>query len=156
MDADSPRRENDLSEFERSLSGLQPGADGLDADAMLFAAGVAAGRGGRGRFVWHALCLLLVAVAAGFGAWGLTERSERLVLVNAVKERAPTPAPVPEIPAHVEPSYTPSSSDYLSLRQMLEQDPDRWPASRQPSPQGPPEPEPVIPTAGQRDRLLEQ
>jgi hypothetical protein len=156
MDADSPRREDDLSDFERSLSGLQPGAEGLDADAMLFAAGLAAGRGGRGRLVWPALCLMLVAVAAGFGAWGLSERSERLALADALKERAPAPAPIREVPSHPEPSYTPSSSDYLSLRQMLEQDPDRWPTSRPSNPQGPPEPEPVIPAAGQRDRLLEQ
>ena len=39
MDAQTPRHEDDLSDFERHLAGWQPASDGLDADAMLFAAG---------------------------------------------------------------------------------------------------------------------
>jgi hypothetical protein len=128
---------------------------------MLFAAGRAAGRRGRGRLLWPAACVLLVAQAVGLGAWGLSERAERRALASLLHEQAPAPgvSPATAFAALPGPSYTPSPSDYFSLRRLVEQDPDRWLASRQPaSPQapGPPPPDPAILTAGQRDGLLDQ
>jgi hypothetical protein len=159
MDAHTPRREDDLSDVERRLAGWHPGSAGPDADAVLFAAGLAAGR--RGRAIWPVSCVLLALLAAGLGVWGLSERAERRALADRFREQAPEPSPSPttaiaELP---EPSYTPSPDDYFHLRRSLEQDPGRWPAT--PSPAGtqvpgPPPPEPSIPRAGQRDRLLDQ
>lgn len=157
MDADDPRRQDDLSAFERRLAGWRPAPADAGADAMLFAAGRAAGRRGPGRLLWPALCVLLAAQAVGLGVWGLSERAERRALAG-LREHAPAPDAPPatamaELPG---PLYVPSPSDYFSLRREVEHDPDRWLAAKQPpSPQapGPPPPAPPILRAGQRDAL---
>src|SRR5439155_10166786 len=82
MDIHTPNHQDDLSDVERRLSGWRPRVEGLDADAMLFAAGLAAGRRGRVVFVVSALGGLLAIVAAGLGVWALSERSERQMLVR--------------------------------------------------------------------------
>jgi hypothetical protein len=159
MDAKTPRHEDDLSDFERHLAGWQPASDGLSADAMLFAAGQAAGRRGRSQLLWPMLCALLTAQAAGLGAWGLSERTERQALASRLSERAPTnsasPAPVVVVR---ESSFEPPSGAYLSTRRQMEQDPNGWLASRQPAALqalGPSPPSPAILTPRQRDGLLD-
>jgi hypothetical protein len=155
MHADTPRHEGDLSDFERRLAGWQPAPAGPGADAMLFAAGLAAGRRGRAWLLWPALCALLAVQAAGLTVWALAERGERLALAARLSEQAPV-APAPELAA---PSYTPAPSDYFSLRRLVEQDTDRPAAvsdgagAQEP---GPPPPGPAILSAGQRDYLFRQ
>ena len=62
-----PDPEN-LSELERRLAACTPAMDGLNPDAMLFAAGRASARRGRARIVWPvaftALSLLTIAVTS--------------------------------------------------------------------------------------------
>jgi hypothetical protein len=161
MDEHPPQHDDDLSDCERRLAGWHPASAGLDADAMLFAAGRAAGRRGRARLLWPALCVLLAVQAAGLGVWGLSERAERQALASRLPEPAPAPG-APSVTAVAASSYTPSPEDYFHLRRRLEQDPGRWPASPQPAgprgkepPPGPPPPEPAILRAGQRDGLLD-
>ncbi len=153
MDADTPRRENDLSDVESRLSGWQPAGNGGGADAVLFAAGLTAGRRGRVRFLWPVLCGLL---AVGCGAWALAERAERLALASRVTDNPTSPGPAPAGTLPDSP-YAPSPDDYLHLRQRMEQDSAGWPASApaagQPAPEPPPGP-PIF-SVGQRDRLLE-
>jgi hypothetical protein len=161
MDQHSPRHEDDLSDVERRLAGWHPASAGLHPDAMLFAAGQAAGRRGRGRLLWPALCLLLAVQAAGLGAWALSERAECRALASRLGERAPAPEALPAVAVGVPPgpSYTPSPDDYFHLLRRAEQDPGHWLASLPPAaPQapGPPPPEPAILRAGQRDGLLDQ
>ena len=158
MHADTPRHEDDLSEFERRLAGWQPAPSGAGADAMLFAAGLAAGRRGRTRLLWPAVCALLAVQAAGLTVWALAERGERRALAARLSEQAPAPdaAPTTFVADLPGPSYTPSPSDYFSLWRVVEQDPERGPAAQQPaSPQAPapPPPGPPILRAGQRDGL---
>jgi hypothetical protein len=157
---DMPRDENDLSDVERRLAGWQPASPRLDADAMLFAAGHAAGRGGRGRWFWPALSVLLAVLACGLGAWGLSERAERQVLASQLRERAVEPgaAPATGVAAPPGPAYRPSLDDYLHLRQLLDQDSNGAPVSTQPpgAQAGDPPPQPAILTPRQRDGLLEQ
>jgi hypothetical protein len=116
---------------ERRLAGWRPGSTGLDADAMLFTAGLEAGRRGRARLIGPALCGLLTAVSLGLGTWGWNEHTERLALVSRLREG--TPAPRAEAPTAVaarsESEYTPSPDGYFSLRRRVERDPDRWLAS---------------------------
>jgi hypothetical protein len=159
MDAHSPCREDDLNDLERRLAGWQPDPAGPGADAVLFAAGLAAGRRGRGRLLWPALCVVLAVQAAALGVWGLSERAECQALAERLHERTPAPG-VPPANAVVEvpgPSYTPAPDDYFHLRRQAEQDPGRWLASLPPpGPQaiGPPPPEPAILHAVPRDGLL--
>ena len=159
MDAKTPRHEDDLSDFERHLAGWQPASDGLSADAMLFAAGQAAGRRGRSQLLWPMLCALLTVQAAGLGVWGLSERAERQALASRLSDRAPTHS-APPAPVFVvrESSYEPPPGDYLSTRRQMEQDKDGWLASRQPAglqALGPSPPPPAILTPRQRDGLFD-
>jgi hypothetical protein len=160
MDAHTPRHEEHLSELERRLSGWRPGAQGLDADAMLFAAGLAAGRRGPSRVLWPALCGVLATLAAGLGAWGLSERAERQILASRLHDRAPAPSPSPRTETAIAQStYEPSPGNVLSLRRQLEQDRSSWlslapPASTQPP--GPPPPQRSILSSGQRGGLFDQ
>lgn len=156
MDAHPPRREDDLSEFERRLAGWRPAPGEAGTDAVLYAAGFAAGRG-RGRWLWPAVCGLLLVQVIGLGAWGLTERAERLALAARLREPVPDSV-VPLPPDGAEPSYPPPPDGYFLLRQRMEQDPNRWLASPPPTgvkADGPPPPQPAILRGGQRDVLID-
>jgi hypothetical protein len=157
MDTQPASNEDDLSDVERRLTGWQPAAERLDADAMLFAAGRAAGQGGLGRLLWPACCVLLVVQAAGLLVWGLAERAERLVLASRLHEQRPPPNTPLAPPVLSESGYTPSPDDYLHMRRMMEQEPDSGQGSLQPErpPPGGPPPEPAILTPRLRDGLLE-
>jgi hypothetical protein len=153
-----PRDEDDLSEIERRLAAWQPAAARSDADAMLFSAGLAAGRRGRGHVIWPALSLLLVALAFGLGVWGLSERAERIALASRPLERTAPPESSPSPAVAARPPYTPSPDDSLHLRRQIEQDPSRWLASLQPAEPhaiGPPPPEPNMLRSRQRHGLID-
>jgi hypothetical protein len=158
MDTHTSRHEDDLSEFERHLAGWRPSPGGLDADAMLFAAGRAAGRRGRGQLLWPVLCALLTVQAVGLGVWGVTERAERLALASRIPKSAQIDSASPAtVVVLEESSYKSSPGDYLSTRRQLEQDPNGWLASLQSTgsqPFMPPPPQPAILTPRQRDGLF--
>src|SRR5258708_7360012 len=87
----------DLSAFQQHLAEVAPHPGRLERDALLFAAGQAAGR--RGRF-WPALAAALALVSAGLGTTLLLRpprvvEVERVVTVT-VPVVIPTPVPVPE------------------------------------------------------------
>lgn len=157
MDAHPPGDEDDMNDLERRLANWQPAAERLGIDAMLFAAGHAAGRGGWGRRLWPACCVLLAVQAAGLFAWGLSERGERQALASRLHEQAPV-TNVPAPPAtRAEFGYVPSPDDYFHMRRRMEQEPSGGQASL-PSdapPVGQPL-EPPILTPRQLDGLLEQ
>lgn len=68
MDTHANRPE-DLNDLERRLAAWQPSRDGLDADAVLFAAGRASVQPRPARFVWPALTTLLTALIVVLGVW---------------------------------------------------------------------------------------
>jgi hypothetical protein len=160
MDKHIPGDEDNLNDFERRLAGWRPTVEGLDAHAMLFAAGHAAGQRGRARLLWPALCVVLAVQVAGLSMWGLSERAERQALASQLRERPParnTPAETLDT-VLPESAYTPSPEDYLHLRQRMEQDPSRLLLSFSPTgsqPLEPPPPNPPILRAGQRDGQLD-
>ena len=127
MDTNSPRSKDYLSDIERRLEAWRPGTEGLDGAAMLFAAGVAAGRSQRARFLIPALCGLFAALAAAAVFWGWTERVERMALAGRIQELATTAEskPMPFVSTPL-PSYEPSPDDYFHLRLRLERDPNHW------------------------------
>ena len=160
MDAHIPHHEDDLSDLERRLAGWHPTSEGLHADTMLFAAGLAAGRRGPGHLLWPALSVVLAVQAAGLGVWGLLERAERQTMASRLRELAPIRSSPPEtaVAVHPESLYTPSPDDYFHLRVRMEQDPGRWLALFSPTGSqavGPPPPEPMILRVGQRDGLFD-
>lgn len=163
MDAHSNNSE-DLNAVERRLSAWEPSSEGLDADAVLFAAGRASIRPSPTRFAWPALTVLMTALSVVLGLWLADERNERFALASRLRERplapavnpAPQPAPniAPEEPLHTD-ELPPDS--YLATRRALENGLDAWPiravvrrGSNDPSVWNPP-----ILRLGQRDALLE-
>jgi len=144
---------DDLSDLERRLSAWQPAAQGLDADAMLFAAG----RASRPRrLFWPAMTMSLAALVVALGAWALRERSDRLALAEQVRQQqAPDEPSPPPIPA-AGPSTTdePAPDSLFVARRALEHGLDAWPP-RPVVAAGPPAPEPPVLRLGQRDALLQ-
>src|SRR5438552_19059242 len=96
----SPHPDN-LKDLERRLAACAPATGGLDADAMLFAAGRASARRGAARFVWPALTASLAALVVVLGIRLANERSERLALVQRL--RPESPAVLPYSPAPMAP-----------------------------------------------------
>jgi hypothetical protein len=157
MDPHSPLADGeDLKAVERRLSAWRPADDGLDADAMLFAAGRASARPGRGRFVWPALAACLALTSAGLGVGLVHERAERMALARQIQISTPVPAPAIVLPRP--PADEPVAPDsYLASQRALEDGLDAWPA--RPEAAAPPEDRrPATPPlrVGQRERLLDQ
>lgn len=153
----------DLNELEQCLSAWQPDRRGLDADAVLFAAGRASVRSGPARFAWPAVTALLTALAVVLGLSLMTERRERQALATRLQERPPAPVVPPSAPSAVPvPEESPATSEpppdsLLTSRRALDQGLDAWP-SQAVAHGGPPvhsAPNPPILSLGQRDALLE-
>jgi hypothetical protein len=153
--------QEDLSNVERRLAGWNPSVDGLDADAMLFAAGLAAARMGRGKLVAPIMCMFLAAVAAAFCFWALTERSERLDLASRLRARdrvADASQPPPTVArSETLPKLSPFA--YYNMRRRIEQEAERSRIAVPPeSPQTvpPPAAESAVFKVRQSSRLLDQ
>jgi hypothetical protein len=113
MDPQTPRHEDDLSDFERRLAGWQPASGSLDADTMLFAAGRGSARPNR---AWIALAAALtVAQTLTLALWWSQP-------APPVAQVPPPTTPLPASPAPPEPPTYDSSenpalwSAYHSLR----------------------------------------
>ena len=158
-----PQHPDDLTEVERSLAAYAPSAAGLDADAMLFAAGRASVRPGVARFVWTALILGLTTLALVLGIWLATERQERLDLAQQLRQTQPphVPSPSPPVspgdaPTERPTEYEPAPNSLLAGHRALEQGLDAWPpqaVARAETP-GAPSDAPVL-KVGWRDNLLD-
>jgi hypothetical protein len=155
-----PQGPDDLSALERQLTGCEPATAGLDADAMLFAAGRASARPGPARFAWPALAACLAALAAVLGVWLAAERAERLTLARLLRQQPPAPVPAPAPPDAVPPEPTadqPQPSSLLAAHHALEQGLDAWPPQPVAEPDVPGPPAPAQPNlqVGWRDALLD-
>jgi len=126
---------DDLSDLERQLSAWRPSADGLAADAMLFAAGRASARAGKRRYFWPTATACIAALAAALGGWLASERAERLALARQLQDRqhAAEPAPVPA----PDQARQPSPDSLLAARLSLQRDFEAWLASAGGSPRPP-------------------
>lgn len=155
---------DDVNELERRLSGWLPSREGLDADAVLFAAGRAAVRPGPARFAWPMLTTVLTALVVVLGLWLAAERKESQLLARRLQERQSLPAvkPLPVPGAQSGPVESPDADEpapdsYLASRPALEKGLDAWP-NRVVVQSGPADPSltnPPILRLGQRDSLLD-
>ncbi len=162
MDTHS-QRPDDLKDVECRLAAYAPSETGLDADAMLFAAGRTSARPGPARFIWPALTLCLVTVALVLGVWLVTERAERLELAQQLQQTQPRPHPssLPtsspaEAPTEARTGNEPMPNSLLAGHRALEHGLDAWPpqaVARAETP-GPPSDAPVL-KVGWRDNLLD-
>jgi hypothetical protein len=93
MDEHDANRREELSELEGRLAGWRPGTEGLNADALLYSAGLACAQSRRKRVRRLLTGGFLVALAAGLGAWGWTEHAERQALASLLQRGTPEPRP---------------------------------------------------------------
>jgi hypothetical protein len=114
---------DELTPLERKLAACRPSAAGLDADAMLFAAGRAAARPGAARHVWPVLACGFATVSLALGGGMIRERSERMALADRLGHPAALDAPLPTSM----PSSPPGPNSYLAARRLIDRD-DAWPA----------------------------
>jgi hypothetical protein len=156
-------RPDDLSEMERQLAAWAPATDGLDTDAMLFAAGRASVRSHPARFLWPTLAGCLAVLSVVLGVCLAVERNERLTLARQLELQAPTtvPPPASAVSPTVSPLDPPTAEDrpsdsLLAARQALEDGLDAWPPVTVGGavPSGPTSPEPPVLQVGSRDVLL--
>jgi hypothetical protein len=115
---------DDLTDLERRLVACHPTAAGLDADAMLFAAGQAAAHPRRPRIVWPAIACGFAFLSAILGAGLMRERSERLELADRLNRPAAVAAETPKTADA--PSSPPGPDSYVAIRHLVEQDADAW------------------------------
>lgn len=116
-------RQNDLTPLERQLAACHPAAAGLDADAMLFAAGQAAAtKAARQRWIWPATTCSFAVLSLALSAALVGERSERLALAARLGRQATetvkqSTAPIPD--------YSPPAADsYIAVRRLIEDEPE--------------------------------
>src|SRR6516165_10417434 len=79
MDANIPNTD-DLKDLENRLGTWSPTREGLDPDAMLFAAGRASVHHGKSWIVWPIASGTLALAVVTLGIWVTAERSERVAL----------------------------------------------------------------------------
>jgi hypothetical protein len=111
--------DSDLNDLERRLAGWRPAGEGLDADAMLFAAGRASVRRSPARFAWPAIAAGLVVALGVLSNRLAGERAvnqELVAQLQSAKSSVLVAAPTLNLP----------ETSYLSARRALERDPDGW------------------------------
>src|SRR6266852_1544326 len=152
---------DDMKKLERRLADWKPTPEGLDAEAMLFAAGRASVRPSKAWLAWPVVSVCLALVAVVLGTRMATERSERLALLRELHNRPfePTPAATP-LTDETLAAVPLASNSYLVLRREWEQHPGDWAMRRadpSPTPKTPPGPEsPILrarPPGGSFDSL---
>jgi hypothetical protein len=150
-----------MNDLEKRLSEWRPSTRGLDADAMLFAAGRDSARSaGRGwvRIAWPVIsgCLALLAAALGVGL--VQERTAREDLIVQLHNQKPAIAPAPIVvqqPGEAPLAEPPGADSYLAARQALTNGLDSWPvlAKVEPSVGPPPPSRPILKANSQGDVL---
>jgi hypothetical protein len=124
---------NEMSDIERRLAACAPAADGLNTDAMLFAAGRASVRAGPATVLWPLALVSVSALTVVLAFLWMSERQERMALASRLRALPPPSMPLP--PVQTAPSsgeYDRTPGNLLEVHRALEQERDPLP------------PEPVI------------
>lgn len=129
-----------MNEFERRLAACAPAADGLNADAMLFAAGRASVKLHPARFAWPLATVALLALTMAFAFLWKSEREERISLAGRLSQSPPSVIPTGSSrPEPAADEYSRPAGNLLEVHRALEQ--GRDPLL--------PEPEVFVGTSGQ-------
>jgi hypothetical protein len=135
---------DELTLLERQLAACRPSAAGLDADAMLFAAGRAVAERRRPELAWPAVACGFAVLALGLAGGWVLERAERVALANRLQGHR-LAAEMPRPPAVTRTAELAPDS-YLAARRMIDRDVDvAQVADDRPDDDGPAPPsEPVL------------
>lgn len=161
MDANS-HHTDDLSGLERRLASWAPAVEGLNVDAMLFAAGRASVCSSPTRFVWPALACGMAALATVLAVCLRLEHAQRLELAQQFQQLAPAPLAEPSFAPSPPPTEStadeePPLSSLLVAHRVLERGLEDWPdpkLDRSDKPSTPQPPSSIF-QVGQRDVLLD-
>jgi len=119
---------DDLKKSEARLADWKPAVDGLDPEAMLFAAGRASARAGKSRFVWPIACGCLALTVAALGARLTAERSERLALLREIQQKSSEASLASPSVLDEQPPVSLGPDSYLVLRREWERQSGEWTA----------------------------
>jgi hypothetical protein len=113
--------EDDLTDLEQRLAACAPSTAGLDADAMLFAAGRASART---RVFWPLLSAGLATLTVALGVWLANERSTSRELAENLRQ---TPPPASIGAPAFDPTSSSETAPLLAMHRALEEGRDPWP-----------------------------
>jgi hypothetical protein len=122
-----PDQTDAVTELERRLADWRPATAGLSPDQVLFAAGRVAGRTGRNLGWIVSGCLVVLTLVLGTTV--VFEREGRLQLLAQLQDvrQVIDPVPRPLFEEGESPSSTPPrASSYLTARNAMIHDIDRW------------------------------
>ena len=164
MDTLPPCPDGDLSELERRLAGWLPDSRGLDADAMLFAAGRASAKSPRQHWLWPGIAACSTLTAVTLGLWLASERAERLDLTQRLAQQESNRTAVkvvksasnaPDANADID---RPGRSSYLACQRLVKEGLESWPLEVDSNAESPgwPVPSHRILQVRQREELLVQ
>jgi hypothetical protein len=138
---------DDLKKLEARLASWKPAPEGLDPEAMLFAAGRASARKSKARFAWAIVCGCLGLVVAVLAVRLSAERSERLALLRELRQTTSETRLLAASSNENPVTTLPGPDSYLVLRRQWEQQPGEWtarPAEPGEEPKKPGTPDPPI------------
>jgi hypothetical protein len=153
---------DDLNDLERRLLSCKPAADGLDAEAMLFAAGRAVATRATPGFVWPVLACCMTALSAVLGIWLQSERDEKHMLAQRLSQQSPMQTPAiaaPVVAFPIEPVSEESPDSVHAARRALESgSAEDWVPRATPrgNALNPPSENLHVLQVGQRDTFLDQ
>jgi hypothetical protein len=137
---------DDLRKLEARLANWKPAPEGLDPEAMLFAAGRASART-KARFAWPIVSSCLAMTVIALSARLSAERSERLALLREIQQTTPDGAIASVSVPNEQELRAVEANSYLVLRQNWEHQGEEMvrPSGHDPVPKGPGAPEtPVL------------
>jgi hypothetical protein len=120
---------HEMSDLERRLAACRPAAEGLNADAAMFAAGRASARRGPAAFLWPVAFASLALLTVTVTAMWMNEHQERIALASQLRQMLlmATPASLPK-PGKASEEYERSSGNLLQVHRALEEGRDPFPA----------------------------
>jgi len=117
---------DDLKKLEARLANWKPAPEGLDPEAMLFAAGRASAPVGKAWLAWPVACGCLVLTVVALGVRLSAERSERLALLREIQRMSSETGLAASSYGETAATTLPGPDSYLVLRREWEHQAGDW------------------------------